>query len=85
MPVAQTVTYKCSKCFWRRTATYGDTQPILVPDRCPRCGSPTAKRTATPIERAFGHGFDAMPLTLTLGVAALALDALLKLASNKGE
>ena len=85
MPVARTVICKCSKCFWRSTITYGDTQPFLVPDRCPHCGSPTTTRTATPIERALGHGFDAMPLALALGAGALALDTLLKLAGKKGD
>ena len=80
MPVAQTATYKCSKCFWRRTATFGDASPIIY-ERCPICGSPVTSSRATPLDHALG----ALPLAAALAVGALALDALLKLAGKKGE
>ena len=81
MPIAQTVICKCTKCFWHRTITYGDTQPFLVPDRCPICGSPVTSSPASPLDHALG----ALPLAAALAVGALALDALLKLAGKKGD
>lgn len=82
MPVAQTTTCKCTRCFWRRSATHGDASPIFPRyERCPICGSPTTTtcRPASP----FDHVLGTIPLALALGAGALALDTLLKLASKK--
>ena len=88
MPVARTVICKCSKCFWRRTATFGDASPIFPRyERCPLCGSPTTttSRIAGPFDQTLDHVLGAMPLALALGAGALALDTLLKLAGKKGD
>ena len=89
MAWAQTTTYKCSKCFWRRSAILGCTQHSIydhIYGRCPRCGSPTTStsRPATDLDRLIGPMRDALPLALALGAGALALDILLKLAGEKG-
>ena len=88
MAFAQTATCKCTKCFWRRTATFGDASPYLAPhyERCPLCGSPTAttSRLTTDLDRLIGSMRDALPLALALGAGALALDILLKFAGEKG-
>lgn len=84
MPVAQTTTFKCTKCFWRRSVTHGDTLPIVPSyDHCPLCGSPTT--TTSRFAGPFDHVLGAMPLALALGAGALALDTLLKLAGKKGD
>ena len=87
MPVAQTTICTCTKCWWRRSATYSDTEPFraLRYERCPRCGSPATSRFAPPLEQAFGHIRDALPAAVALAAGTLALQALHKLIGKNGD